>query len=206
MRQVIKLLSLGLILVFSGVAQAVVVTFDDLPRAVFGYGSVYDGYNGLNWDNFGYVDSADSMWVGDSGFKTGRVSGDNVAFNEWASASSANGSLFDFNGAYLTGAFRDGLVIQVEGFVNNILTYVETVIVDSDTATWFDFDFFGIDSLTFSSSGGVEVPGLAGSGTTFVMDNFTFNEVAAVPLPAAIWLFGAGFCMIAGLRRRKQNT
>ncbi len=199
MRQVFKLLSLGLILVFSGVAQAVVVTFDDLP-ANSGY--IHDGYHGLNWDNFGYLNS--SQRPDDHGYKNGTVSGDSVAFNAWANASSTNGSLFDFNGAYLTGAWRDGLVIQVEGFVNNVLTYVETVVVDSTSATWFDFDFFGIDSLTFSSSGGIEVPGLSGSGAHFAMDNFTFNEVAAVPLPAAVWLFGAGFCMIAGLRRRKQ--
>ena len=42
-----------------------------------------------------------------------------------------------------------------------------------------------IDTLLFTSSGGVNPGGLNGDGTHFVMDNFTFNETKGVPEPAS---------------------
>ncbi len=180
-------------------ANAVVVDFDDLRNRTF----VYDGYQGLDWGNMYVLDTSSYQ---DSGYVNGTVSGNNVVLNAWAGVASVEeGSTFDFNGAFLTGAWRDGLNIEVTGSLDGDTIYSETVVVDSDAATWFSFDFFGIDSLVFSSFGGVENPNYRGSGAHFAMDNFTFNEsVSAVPLPAGLWLFGTALLALGGIRRRQK--
>lgn len=237
MKQVIRFLALTLVLACSSVTQAAVVTFDDFPYGgdlefdfetgkpktgslyhnghfddATAIGYIQDGYQGLNWDNTKILQSRKSPYLEGSGYPNAAASGRVVAYGRRMNVSSGDGGLFDFNGAYLTGMWRDGLAIEITGFVNNVLTYTETVIVDTTSATWFDFDFLGIDSLTFQSlGGGVLVPGhyrgikFFDGSTAFAMDNFTFTKVSDVPLPAAVWLFGAGFCMFAGLRRRKQK-
>lgn len=226
MKQTIKFLALSLVFACSGVTHAVVVTFDDFPHrgeivmdgggpmkgALFHNGHfedfveigyVHNGYQGLNWSGTKILAANNSRRFEGTGFINGIVSGDTVAHGDRMNVSSVQGSLFDFNGAYLTGVWDDGFAIEVSGFVNDVLTYTETVIVNSASATWFDFDFLGIDSLNFKTLIG---EGYSGTGyPEFAMDNFTFNKVSDVPLPAAVWLFGAGFCMFAGLRRRKQK-
>jgi len=47
---------------------------------------------------------------------------------------------------------------------------------------------------------------LSGSGTGkvgFSYDDFHFTPVAAVPVPAAVWLFGSGLVGLMGVIRRK---
>jgi hypothetical protein len=84
--------------------------------------------------------------------------------------------LFTFNGAYLAGAFNNGLNITVTGLFNGSPLYTQTVIVDTTGPTWFNFNYTGIDKVTFNSFGGIPAGFPNGvSGPQFVMDNFTFN-------------------------------
>ncbi|MBD2521037.1 PEP-CTERM sorting domain-containing protein [Nostoc sp. FACHB-133] len=72
----------------------------------------------------------------------------------------------------------------VEGFLDGITKYATTVTVDTTSPTQFNFDFLDIDSLKFTSSGGIDA-GYEGSGTQIVLDNFTYNS-KTVPEPTTI--------------------
>ncbi|MEH1858950.1 MAG: PEP-CTERM sorting domain-containing protein [Nostoc sp.] len=173
----------------TGQAQALVLTFDDLPAPEFDYGSpIPNGYGGLNWDNFNYL-TTPNYSINPSGYIYGTVSSPNVAYNSFGnpatvSTVSLGSGQFDFNSAYLTTAWNNGLDILVEGFSGGITKYATTVTVDTTSPRLFNFDFLGIDSLKFTSSGGVDV-GYGGFGTEIVLDNFTYNS-ETVPEPTTL--------------------
>ncbi len=179
-------------------SQAAILTFDDistLPEE-----SPVNTYGGLTWDNMGVV-SANAMGGGyiGGGYDNGTVSGDYVAFNMYANPLTVSGSVFNFIGAYLTGAWNDGLSIDIVGRRNGADLYSQTITVDTTSATWFGFNFLGIDELIFTSYGGTNA-GNGGVGIHFAMDNFTYSPV---PVPAAVWLFGSGLLGLMGFSRRK---
>jgi hypothetical protein len=152
---------------------ATTLTFDNLPSSL--EGPIPNGYGGLDWLNFDYLDSSTEAPV--SGYSHGTVSAPNVAFNAFSEPSSVSGTSFNFIGADLTGAWNNGLSVTVDGYDHNVLVDQETVVVNTNTPTWFEFNFNGITDLVFSSSGGVSA-GYDGSGTHFAMDNFTYSALA----------------------------
>ena len=105
------------------------------------------------------------------------MSAPNVAFNGFGSEAAVSGTTFNFIGADLTAAWNNGLSITVDGYDNGVLVDQETVVVNTTTPQWFEFDFNGITDLVFSSSGGTSA-GSNGSGTQFAMDDFTFSDFA----------------------------
>jgi hypothetical protein len=43
------------------------------------------------------------------------------------------------------------------------------------------------------------------NGSGIFYDNLVFAEVAPVPVPAAVWLFGSGLLGLVGVARRRKH-
>ncbi len=191
------LLSAALTLgIYGSTAQAAVITFDDLPATDAGV--IHNDYHGFNWgdDFMTSVAYSHKDTLPGTGFAQGVTSGDYAAFNNFATTSTIRslGDIFTFNGAYLTAAWNEGLLIEVTGFLNNLALFTKTVTVSAQQAQWFDFDFIGINQLSLRSWGGT--PGTPGEGGEhFVMDDFTYNEAITSQVPEssslALLLLGA---------------
>jgi hypothetical protein len=164
------------------VTHADVLTFDDIITVVNAE-FIPNGYGGLNWDNMAV---AHKDVITNSGYNNGTVSGNYIALNSAGTAASVSDGTFSFNGAYLTAAWNTGLNINLKGYNSGGLVYDQTVVVDTDAPTWFGFNFNNIDNLVFESSGGVAAGFSEGSGTQFVMDDFTY----VIPEPASLSLIG----------------
>jgi hypothetical protein len=187
--------------VTAGVAIADVLTFDDVSTTS-SVVTIPNGYGGFDWGNFFVI--KDTFHPG-SGYDKGTVSGDYTAFNGYGNQSLVRNGVFDFNSTYLTAAWNNGLGITAEGLSGGSLLYSSTVTVDTTGPTLFTFNFVGIDELRFTSFGGTNA-GLGGGGTHFVMDNFTFNEVAQNPEPSTWMLLSTGLVGLLGYGwRRKQR-
>jgi len=195
------ILSLGLGSAIS--TQAAVITFDDLPATELD--AIPEGYKGLTWGNsfLTNVSYVNKNTLPGTGFETGVVSGDYEAFNFLATTSVISGEQFDFNGAYLTAAWNEGLNIEVTGFLNNLALFTKTVVVSTQHAQWFDFDFLGINSLSLRAWGGISTDGTLGNDF-FVMDNFTINESTAVPESSSLALLLLGVAGILLGRKTKK--
>ena len=153
-------------------AEAVVLSFDDIEE-IQEFGAIENGYGGLNWVNFGYVNH---VFHPGSGYENGLVSGEYTAFNWYAKPAEVTGELFDFDGTYLSAAWNNGLNILVEGFLEGVLKYSQDVVVNPSESNWFDFDYTEIDRLRFTSFGGEDAnPDDNIAGRNFVMDNFTYH-------------------------------
>lgn len=182
--------------------NATVLDFEGFSNA-----SRLNVYGGLRWDNVYVLDTTSNNLI--NGYRNGLVSGSNVAFNGFGMSASVSNGIFDFNGAYFTGVFNNGLTIDVQGWNNNQLLYDTSVVVDTIQPTYFNFDFQGINTIFFTSHGGTSA-GYPGSGTQFAMDNFTFNEPipapAPVPEPCTMMLLGIGMAGLAIYGKRRADN
>jgi len=174
---------------------AYILTFDDIGE-VDESTLIPDGYGGFDWDYFYYMNATELL--PNSGYNNGLVSGDYVAHNSgYFNVVGIRENLFTFNGAWLTAAWRDGLNVQVDGYLNDFLIYSTTVVVDTTGPTWFDFDYPDIDELKFSSFGGTPNPAYhPQTGYHFAMDNFTY-----IPEPTTLLLFTFGAVLL-----RRQHS
>ncbi|MCQ8104380.1 VPLPA-CTERM sorting domain-containing protein [Methylomonas sp. SURF-2] len=196
----LPLLLLGLSMFNIDASHAAVLSFDDVTDEA--ETAIADGYAGLNWSNF-WVQNPELSQVADfdSGFYNGVVSGAYSAFNgAGAGAAIASATPFDFASAYFASASRWGLEITLTGFRNGVQQGgSQLIVVNTDAARFFSFDFSGIDSLQFVADGGEEY---LGSSYHFTMDNAAINT-SAVPLPATASLFGSFLAGFIAARRRK---
>jgi len=172
------------------ISQTEILTFDDLPYPGTGYSysgglPVPEGYGGLQWDDFWYLDGVNTP---SSGFQTGVVSPTNVGFNGYDGAPSVSGAVFNLNSAYLTGAWNDGLQVEVQGFVAGVLIYDNTYTVNATGPSFINFNYLGVDDVHFISSGGTQHVGFYGGiGEHFAIDNMSITIVSE---PSAFTLFG----------------
>jgi hypothetical protein len=190
----VMLLSLGVSAAFADTQTG----FDDLNGN--GGSLISNPYQGLTWTNFYVVDPSTAGLV-PSGYANGVVSQPNVAFNGFgsdASISSGEGT-FNFNSAWFTAAWNDGLKIDITAYNGEEQVHTITITVDTNGPQLFTFDWSGITSLTFHAYGGIHNDAFNGNGTHFVMDNF--NTPVAVPEPGTLMLLGSGILAFAGRRR-----
>lgn len=186
-------------------SSAAVIGFDDLPSNPLEK-PIANGYAGLNWDNFSYLNAV-SFFDPNSGYTHGVVSTPNVAFNlQGTPADISSATPFTFNGAYLIGAWNDGLQVEVQGFQGTTLVDDMTVTAApvAGPSKFFTFNFSNVTRVHFIPTGGTLQPGLTGTGENFGLDNLTINE--PVPEPASISLFTVGIAIVAlGLQRRTSR-
>lgn len=194
MKKIIFGLCLSLLASFS---SATVINFDDLSGDIFE--SITDGYQGFNWWTLASVKAADYPGTG---YEAGTVSGTNAVFNQFAgdvTISLATDGTFDFIGAFFTAAWVGDYFheISFEGWLNGVLVYSlnSAVALASDTPTWVQLDWSGIDQLNIYSN-------LAG-WDQWVMDDFTVNiNAASVPESSGLILLLLGLAGLGLIRRR----
>lgn len=114
------------------------------------------------------------------------------------------------------GNIVDDSASQAEAFVKVLDsvggTYNELAnnVFDSDANLTVDWGFGTIDLLVDAGMVGQLVQiGFNNTATDWapsgvVYDNLNFAEVSAVPVPAAVWLFGSGLLGLVGVARRRK--
>jgi len=110
------------------------------------------------------------------------------------SIKSVDNSSFDFISVYfgITHPFEP-ITGSLQGIRNGEVVYSSTNIVPNQEATLYQFDWQSIDEVIVTSFGGTGL---------FVMDDIEYS-LSAIPIPAAVWLFGSGLIGLFGMARRK---
>lgn len=181
-------------------AQTELLTFENLPAAAINGASVIpNNYGGLQWQNFNYLDVL-NYDVSPAGYNNANVSGTNVAFNANSNPAKITGTTFDLDSAYLTGAWRDGLQVEVQGYVGGVLTYDNTYTVNTSGPDLINFNYLGVDEVIFTSSGGTlnpayHDPDRGAAAEQFAMDNLSITF--PVPEPSTIALLGLATLLLA---------
>jgi outer membrane autotransporter protein len=175
-------------------AQSTLINFDNLPPPAAGGTLINNGYSGLNWNNFYTVDATTTTYR-PSGYVNGVVSPNSVAFNGYgnpASFSVTTGA-FTLVSGYFTGAWNNGLTIEVTGLSHGQVVDSTSFVVNTSGPTLETFNWSGIDTVELVSSGGTLNPAFSGvgAGEHFALDNLTLNFGPAVPtVPGQVFWTG----------------
>jgi hypothetical protein len=197
MKRTVLILACFFSLIATGNVYADVITFDNLPPPG---GAIPNGYGGFNWSNFAYLTSSQFPL---SGYLNGTVSSPNVGYNSFAnpaSFTSLGDTPFTLTSLFLTGAWNDGLNVQITGSLGGSVLDTQTFIVSAAGPTLETLDWTGIDTVSISTSGGTHNPNFDEFGTQVVVDNIT---TSAVPEPSTFGLVGSGVLALAGAIRRR---
>jgi hypothetical protein len=115
------------------------------------------GYAGFTWNNFSSLNTQTDANVMPSGYANANTdsASPNVAFNLFGQqASMTSTAPFSFYGGFFTAAWRDNLLIDVQGYRNGTLLGDQSFLVSSTSPTFEAFHFQNVDTLVFTSSGG----------------------------------------------------
>jgi len=91
------------------------------------------------------------------------------------------------------GGISNNVPVTIDGFGSILDTSIDT------TNSWTEIS----DISAIGSISQIDITLLESSITSF---QFEYENVAAVPVPAAVWLFGSGLIGLVGVARRKQNA
>jgi hypothetical protein len=157
------------------------------------------GYGGLQWQN---VQTMNTDWfVRDggpiNGYVTGAVSPPTVAWvpedglSNRASATLTSSAPFELKSAYLTSAWNDNLLLQVNAYLNGQPVGSRTIALNPSSPTMVNFNFPLADTVRLSASGGTPDPAFAPPlppqsilpTPEFVIDNVTVDGPGVTPTP-----------------------
>lgn len=171
--------------IYTSTSAPVTINFDNLNAGTSGE-ALPIPYAGLYWSNVWVMNATD--FPGPSGVNAGLISGANVALSVNATnafASSLN--RFSLLSAYLTAAWNDNLQVEVTGYAAGVVTYDTFYTLSATAPTFVNFNYAGVDTMTFAASGGTPHPGYASNGPQFVMDNLTVStNLSALGPPVII--------------------
>ncbi|WP_229218921.1 PEP-CTERM sorting domain-containing protein [Rugamonas brunnea] len=163
--------------------------------------SIYNGYAGLNWNNFGVVKGGGDSFAG-TGYDYGTVTGMNAAFNQRGDdASFSSASTFNLYTMFLTAAWTPGTV-EFYGYHGNTLTQQMVVNTSPTSPVLVHFNWSGIDQVR------MHVQGFQ-FGRQQVIDNLKLEFTAAppaplpVPEPETYAMLLAGLGLVGYAKRRK---
>jgi autotransporter-associated beta strand protein len=174
-------------------AQSTLITFDNITVPSGSNLPISNGYAGLNWSNFYALNTKTYQ---PSGYVNGVVSPSNVGFNGYgnpATFSVTTGS-FTLVSGYFTGSWNNGLTVDVTGLSHGQVVDSTSFVVNTSGPTLETFNWAGVDTVQFLSSGGVQDASFSGSGTHFAVDNITLILGPAVPsqaVPAQVFWTGS---------------
>ena len=114
-----------------------------------------------------------------SGFQTALTSAPYVAYNSGGNAitvTTANGTRFAFNSMIVASAWRDGMTWSISGYRAGVVTVSGSFVIQAFNQTIISCGACNdLDTLYFSSSGGVPHTGLADNGTEFAFDDLCIS-------------------------------
>lgn len=156
----------------------------------------------------------------DAGFHRSMVSGDTIAYaSGFGSIKARPGDTnFDFFSTYLTSGWRDNLNVTVSGLRDGSTFYTQNLIIGDDAPVLVNLNFFDIDEIRFSSSGGTFLypngnslggfvnPSNAFSTPVLVFDNMNIAAAAPVPEPEIYAMMAVGLGLLGWTRRRQRQS
>jgi hypothetical protein len=191
----------------AGAVQAQTLTFEELPTGPAG-GQVLpvtSGYGGLTWSNMYVLDGSTYLYP-TSGFRTGLVSGTNVAFNgSGFPAAVSSGAAFVLNSGYFTAGFRNDLLLSIVGSLGGAQVFAQSYTLSISGPSLINFGGVQVDRVDFSTSGGVDAVGGVRDARHFALDNLTINA-STVPEPGTWALLATGLLAVGGIAARRKRT
>lgn len=150
-------ISVAALVLLAPAAKAELLTFDNLPDVTH-QGTMPNGYGGLDWTDFYYVDGLHNNY-NPSGYSVGTISDRNVIFNgHGTTASFSAANPFTLASLYVTAAWRDGLKVTITGKLGGKVKDVTTYTIGSTSPSFLTPDFTGINDVTISTAGGTHNP------------------------------------------------
>jgi hypothetical protein len=140
-------------------ARAETLTFETFTPGMDHF-SLPNGFGGLTWENFQVLNAVNHGFR--TGYRNGMISPNNVIFNPFGDPAAIRcSSHFQLISAFMTAAVIDGLEVHVRGLAGGLPLYDETYVLSTESPSYIEFNWEGIDRVEFSST----------PGSQFAIDN-----------------------------------
>ena len=187
-------------------ANAELLDFDDIAVNTWSQYTSLTSYHGYDFTGGAALINKDYHPV--SGYHNGIISGTNGLFNQAENdivITKTGGGVFDLTSAYITAAWEKDVLVNATGWLNGQKVSWLYFYLDPTTPTSpIQFDFKGVDKITFGYSLRGDNAGLGGGGAFFVVDNLVLNPIAPVPEPSTYAMMFAGLGAVGLMARRRK--